>query len=33
MSYSRFRWAPSIRSFVWADDHRLPVQAWRLRGT
>lgn len=33
MSYSRFRWAPSIRSFVWADDYRLPVQAWRLLGT
>lgn len=33
MTYSRFRWAGSIRSFVWATDRRLPVQAWRLRGT
>jgi len=33
MSYSRFRWADSIRCFVWATDRRLPVQAWRLRGT
>ena len=32
-SYSRFRWAPSINCFVWVDDNRLPVQAWRLRGT
>jgi hypothetical protein len=33
MNYSRFRWAPAIRSFVWADDPRKPVQVWRLRGT
>lgn len=33
MSFSRFRWAPSVASFVWADGRDLPVQAWRLRGT
>jgi len=32
-SYSRFRWAPEISSFVWADARSLPVQVWRLRGT
>jgi hypothetical protein len=32
-SYSRFRWAPAARCFVWADGHDLPVQAWRLGGT
>ena len=33
MSYSRFRFAPSIASFIWVDGTRAPVQAWRLRGT
>jgi hypothetical protein len=30
--YSRFRWAPKAGCFIWADDIRLPVQAWRPRG-
>jgi hypothetical protein len=31
--YSRFRWAPSVRCFIWADAWDQPVQAWRLQGT
>jgi hypothetical protein len=31
--YNRFRWAPSLRSFLMASGNRLPVQAWRLAGT
>ena len=33
MSFSRFRWAPSLHSFLWADGRDLPVQAWRPQGT
>jgi hypothetical protein len=33
MTYNRFRFAPSIRSFLWCDNVREPMQAWRLHGT
>jgi hypothetical protein len=31
--YNRFRWAPSLRSFLMVGSSTLPVQAWRLHGT
>jgi hypothetical protein len=33
IGYNRFRFAPSIQSFLWCDNVRQPMQAWRLRNT